>query len=141
MPFPFFLFFFVFPFPFVVSRFHCPFRLVFLFVVFRLFLVSPSSLFFSLPCSPWSRILLFCLGATSSLRCLRSCKSAYSPCVWSSSSFCDVAFNLFYFFSLPSLFFYFNLDVVCLVLSCSCGYYFKICCLRGFGFCCVCASH
>ena len=48
-------------------------------------------------------------------------------------------FLFFYFYSLPSLFFYFDLDVVCFILSCSCGYY--LCCLLGFGFCCVCVLH
>ena len=47
MPFPFslFPFFFVFPFPFAIARFPFPFR----FAVFRLFLVSPSSLVFRFP--------------------------------------------------------------------------------------------
>ena len=55
----------------------CSFSFVFSFrlVVFRLFLVSPSSLFFSLPCFPWLRILLFCYfvsGATPPPRSLQA---------------------------------------------------------------------
>ena len=75
---------------------------VFLFLfVFRLFHVSPSSLF-SLPCSPWWRILFLRLGAAPPPRCLRACKSAYSPCM--PSSLLLSCFLLFTFSSLPSLF-------------------------------------
>ena len=92
--------------------------------------------------SPWWRILFFCLGATSPLRCLRACKSAYSHCALSFFS-CVVDFYLFYFSSLASIFFDFDLDVVCFILSCSSEYY--LCCLLGFGFgfgfCCVCVLH
>ena len=61
-------------------RFPFPFR----FVDFRFFLVWRSSFFFSLPGSPWWRILLFFLGTTPPPRCLRACKSACYPCVVSS---------------------------------------------------------
>ena len=45
-----------------VFSFLAPFSLVLSLrlAAFRLFLVSPSSLLFSLPCFPWWRILLFC---------------------------------------------------------------------------------
>ena len=44
-------------FPFVFLLFFFPFHFVFRFVVFRLFLVSPSLLFFSIPCFPWWRMM------------------------------------------------------------------------------------
>ena len=78
------------------------FPFFFRFFVFRLFLVSPSSLFLSLPCSPWWRILFFSFGATSPLRCLRACKSAYSPCV----VFFSCVVHLFLIIFLPFLPYY-----------------------------------
>ena len=65
------------------------------------FPVLPSVLFFSLPCSPWWWILFFCLGATPPLRCLRACKSAYSPCALSSFFSCVLDFSWFLFSSFP----------------------------------------
>ena len=62
LPFSSSLFFFVSPFPSRRSPFSPSFSIL---VVFRSFLVSPSSSFYSFPpCSPWWRILFFCLGAT-----------------------------------------------------------------------------
>ena len=53
--------------------------------------MSHCSPIFSLPCSPWWRILFFCLGATPSPRCFRACKYAYPPCVLSfSCGYCYV---------------------------------------------------
>ena len=71
-------------------------------------------------------------------RCLRACKYAYPPCVLSSWVLRLASYSLLIFSSLRSLF-RFDLDVVCLILSCSCGYY--LCCLLGFGLCCVCVLH
>ena len=45
---------------------------------------------------------------------------------------------LSFFSSVP--FFYFDFDVVCLILSSSFGYFY-LCCRFGFGACCVCSSH
>ena len=99
LSFSFFLFFLVFfvvrfssPFcrsPCSPSLFLFSFVLSFRILVFRLFLVSPSSTFFSLPCFPWWRILLFCyfvsaLRRTPSPALLASLKYACSPCVLSS---------------------------------------------------------
>ena len=57
---------------------------------------------FSLPCSHWWRILVFCLGATPPLRC---CQSAYLRIPLFFSSFLLSALRyLICFSSLPSLF-------------------------------------
>ena len=101
------------PFSFVLS-----FRLA----VFRLFLVSPSSLYFLFPAFLGGG---FCYSVISSRRytppaLLASLKYAYSPCMLSSCVL-DVDLSLFLFLFLP--FFYFDLDSVCFILSFSCGYY------------------
>ena len=83
-----------------------PFVCLFRFVVFRLFLVRSPSIFFPLPCSPWWRILFFCLDATPPSRCLRACKSAYSPY----NMCCLISCVLALFFFSPFL--DFDLDVV-----------------------------
>ena len=86
---------------------------------FRFFVVS-SSLFLSLRRSPWWRILFFCLGATSPLRC----EPASLPIPLVCCLIYFIASLIFIYFScLASLFFYFDLDVVCFILSCSCVYY------------------
>ena len=75
------------------------------------FPVLPSVLFFSLPCSPWWWILSFCLGAAPP-RATCEPASLRIPLVCCLLS-CVLAFYLFYFSSLPSLFSL--LDVVCFV--------------------------
>ena len=92
-----FPFFFVFPFLFAFPVF--PFLLV-------CFLYRLLRFFCSLPCSPRWWILSFCLGDTP-LRCLRACRSAYSPCVLCAVFFsCVVDFYLFIF-----LFLYFSISI------------------------------
>ena len=126
--FSFFFFFFLrFPLHFVVLRVPLPFFLFsfvlsFRLVVFRLFLVSPSSLFFLLPCFPWWRILLFCYFVSALHPPRDPCETevyAYSPlrAVFLRSWCC-----FFLFFLLFLSLFDFDLDIVCFVLSFSCGY-------------------
>ena len=113
----------MFPFPFLVPfSFVLSFRLV----VLRLFLISPSSLLFSLPCFPWWRILLFCYLVRE-----RYTPPPRAPCepeicvfpflYYILSCVVDVGFFLFFLLFLP--FFDFDLDIVCFILSFSCGYY------------------
>ena len=118
---------FLVPFSFVLS-----FRLVlvsfsfvlsFRFVVFRLFLVSPSSLFFSLSCFPWWRILLFCYFVSAlhpPARSLRawSMRIPLACCLLSCVLDVDLLFLLLF---LP--FFDLDLDIVCFILSFSRGCY------------------
>ena len=99
-----------------VPGFPLPFRfVVFLLPLSFVFLVSPFSLFFfSLPCSPWWRILFFCLRATPPPRCLRA---SLQVCVF---PLCAVLLLVFFlvciyiFSSLPSLF-DFDMDVNCFI--------------------------
>ena len=88
-------------------RCHCPPSL-FLFRSFRPFVLSFAFVsciacfpFFSLPCFPWWRILLFCyfVSALHPPR-LASVKYACSPCVQSLCVF-DVDFFFFFFSSVP----------------------------------------
>ena len=120
MPFSSSLFFFVSPFPSCRSPFSPSFSI---FVVFRSFLVSPSSSFDSFPpCSPWWRILFFCLGATPPTALIANLKVRVCiPLVCRLVS-CVLVFNLFRLSSL-SLFFDFDSDVVSLMLSFSYGSY------------------
>ena len=129
MPCSYFLFiyfFVVFPFPCAFSVFPFLFR----FVVLRLFLVSPSSLFFSLPCSPRWRIMLFCLRATPPPR--GACEPAYLriPLVCCLLSFvlAVIYFVLFSSFN----FFDFDLGVVLFHPV----FLWVLWCLFGFGFGC-----
>ena len=121
---------------FSVFPFLAPFSFVLSFglVVFRLFLVSPSPLFSSLPCFSLvadSVIMLF--HFVSALRppphaLLATLKYAYSPCVLSS---CVLDADLF-FSSLASLFrFRFGHGLFRPVF-----FLWALCCLLGFGFCC-----
>ena len=110
------VFSFLVPFSFVLS-----FRLI----VFRLLLVSPSSLLFSLPCFPYWRILLFCYFASA-------LHSPRPPC---ESEVCVFPLRTVFFLALLMLtylqsYFHlfltlsdFDLDIVCFILSFSCGYY------------------
>ena len=134
---PFFLFlFYLFFFSFFLSSF---FPL--LFVVLRVPLPLPCSFFVRfvrsscrfpfLPCVAFfafifasllslvtDSVIMFRLGATPPPALLASLKYAYSPCVL---SYCvDVDFFLLLLF-LPL--FDFDLDIVCFILSFSCGYY------------------
>ena len=69
-------------------------------------------------------------------------QSAYSPYVLPAFFSCVVAFYLFNIYSLPSLFFDFDLDVVCFILSCSCGYQVLSVLSPRFRFLlCLCSSH
>ena len=108
IPFSFLLLLFFFPFC------HSPFPLPFRFVVFRLSLVSPSSITFSLPCSSRWRILLFCLGDTPPTRCVRVCMCADFPCALTSFLRSCCLFSLSFFSSFP--FSISILDVVCFIL-------------------------
>ena len=114
-PFPFPLFFFfVYPLLFVVLR-TCsfsPFVLSFS-VCFLYRLLRFSSRFPALRGGDYF-ILSRCY--TPPPRCLRACKSVYSSCVVSSFFSCVLDFYLFHFSSLLSLFFDFDLDVVCFIL-------------------------
>ena len=134
--FSFFFFFFLrFPLHFVVLRVPLPFFLFsfvlsFRLVVFRLFLVSPSSLFFLLPCFPWWRILLFCYFVSAIHPPRTPCEP--EVCVF---PLCDVfvyAFLMLVFIFLLFLPFYrvfeFYLDIFHFILS-SLG---VRCCLLGF---------
>ena len=120
-PFPFFLFFVLSSFFFsLLSLSLFPF-LFFRFVVFRSFLASPSSLFFSLPCSPLWRILISVISS----RC-------YTPtALLASLQVCVFPLRAVFFlefFFLPV--FDFDLDIVCFILS----FLWVLCCLLGFGF-------
>ena len=132
--FPFFCFlFFVFFFVsllFVVLR--VPFLdsffvhfLSFRLVVFRLILVSPSSLLLSLPCFPWWRILLFCYFVSA----LHPPRAHCEPqvCVFPLRAIfflccvADVDLSFFFFSSCP-----FSISIwpsFVFILSFSCGYY------------------
>ena len=72
--------------------------------------------------------MFVCLGAKPPARCLRVCKSAYSPCVLSSSLRSCFLFILFFFSSFPFL--DFDLDVVCFILF----FLWLACCLFDVGF-------
>ena len=106
---------------------------------FRLFLVSPSSLFFSLPCFPWWRIpliLLFRLGATPPPTLRASLNYAYSPCVLSSfflAFLLLIYFLWLYFFFSSFSFFRFRFGHR---LFHSVFFLWVLCCLLGFSFCC-----
>ena len=87
-----------------------------------MFLVSPSIFFSFLPCSPWLRLLFFCLGATPPPALLEILQvRVCMPLVCRLVS-CVLVFNLFRLSSL-SLFFDFDSDVVSLMLSFSHGSY------------------
>ena len=90
------VFSFLVPFSFVLS-----FRLI----VFRLLLVSPSSLLFSLPCFPYWRILLFCYFASALHSPRPPCES--EVCVFPLRTVFFLALLMLtyvFFFFLPSLF-------------------------------------
>ena len=126
---------------------HVPFSFVssFRLVVFRLFLVSPSSLSFSLPCFPQglvtdSVILLFRLGATPPPRapwapcepdvCVFPLACCLLPCV------VDVDLFLFFFSSFPfSILIWPSLVFILSFIL------WVLCCLLGFGFCCDCLAY
>ena len=122
-----FLYFSVFPFLVPFCSF-CPFCLV----VLRLFLVSPSSLFFPLPCFPWWRILFICyfVSAIHPLAFIASLKYAYSPCVLSFLALLMLTYLTFSY--LPSLFrFRLGHRLLHPVF-----FLWLLCCLLGFGLCC-----
>ena len=90
--------------------------------------IHPPHTSYSLLCFPWWRVLLFChfvlaLPPPALLASLKY-KYACSPCVLSSllRSWCWL---ILFFFSYFPLFDFsdFDLDMVCFILSCSCGYY------------------
>ena len=114
------------PFSFVLS-----FRLV----GFRLFLVSPSSLFFSLPCFPWWRLLLLCyfVSALHPPALLASLKYAHFPCVLSFVFFLAFLMLIYLFFLLFLPFFRFRFGHR---LFHPVFFLWVLCCLLGFGFCC-----
>ena len=93
-------------------------------LVFRLTLVSPSSLLLSLPCFPWWRILSFCYfdSALHPPALLASLKYAYFPCVLSFFFLELLMLTYLNFFLLFLPFFDFDLDIV-FIPSFSCGYY------------------
>ena len=99
------------------------FVLPFWLVVFRLFLESLSSLFFSLPCFPWWRILSVCSFGSV----LHPTRPPCEPqvCVFPLRAvFLLVFLMLTYFTFLLFLpFFDFDLDIVCFIQPFSCGYY------------------
>ena len=111
-PFLFFSSFFLSPLPFSVI----PFLLVFVFS-FRCFplasCISPSSFSFRFSSLLGGGFCNFVSVLHPPPRCLRPCKSAYYTCVLSP---CVLAL----FYLLP--FFNIDLDVVCFILSFSCGY-------------------
>ena len=128
--FSFSLFFFLRLFSFPFCRSPCPipcsfFRsfLSFRLAVFRFILVSPSSLLLSLPCFPWWRILLFCYFVSA----LQPPRAPWESqvCVLPLRAVFFLALvmltHLYVFSSLP--FFDFDLDIVCFILSFSCGYH------------------
>ena len=132
-PFPSFFSFF---FPRFSSPFCCSpcspsfFVLYFALSFSRLFLVSPSSLFFSLLCFPWWRILFSVLSSRcyTSPALLASLMYAYSPCVLSSFLRSCRWFIAFFFSSFP-VFDFDRLFHPIFFLSVQC-------CVLGFGFCC-----
>ena len=97
--------------------FSLPLAVVYFLLPVRLFLVSPSPLFFWFPCLPWWRILLFCVDATSPPGCLRAWKSAYSCPLSCVRDF----FTLFFFSSFPRA--DLDLNAVCFIRSFCSGYY------------------
>ena len=88
------------------------FFLSFRLVVFRLFLVSPSSLIISLPCFPWWRILLLCYFVSALHPPPRSLRAevcvfplrAVSSCVVDVDLFLFLLPGIIFISSLPSLF-------------------------------------
>ena len=109
-------------------------------VVFRLILVSPSSLLLSLPCFPWWRILLFCYSVISS----RRDTPPRAPC---ESEKCVFPLRAVYFLALlmltyqESLFFFFSSFPFSISIWTSFVFHpvffsWVLCCLLGFGFCC-----
>ena len=93
-----------------------PFVLSFRLVVFRLFLVSPSSLSFRFPAFLGGG---FCSSVISSLRynppaLLASLKYAYAPCVL---PFCVLDVDLFYFIFSSFPFYDVDLNIVSFILS------------------------
>ena len=115
--------------------------------LFRSFCFVPSScrfpfvsciaffafLFFSLPCFPWWRILLFCYSRRyTPPALLASLKDAYSPCVLSLLASLMLTYFLFFLSSLPSLFgFRYGHRLFHPVF-----FWWVLCCLLGVGFCC-----
>ena len=85
-------------------------------VVFRLFLTSPSSLFFSLPCFPWWRIMLFCyfVSALHPPRALLT-SLKYAWCLLSWVVDVDLLFDLFFFSFRFSISIWTSLVPYCLV--------------------------
>ena len=98
------------------------------FVVFRLCLVSTFSLFFWIPCSPWWRILFFCLGDTPPpARCASLQVCVFPLCAAVFRAF--LLFIIFYVSSLPSLFSISILNVVCFIFFFLCGYIYSGVCI------------
>ena len=116
--------------PFSVLPFF--FVLSFRFVVIRLFLVSPF-LLFALPCSPWWRMLFFCLGATPPPWCLRARKCAYSPCCVLP---CFLRCCVLAFYSFDFVLCLFPFSIYFRFGRRSFHPVFFRCCLLGFDFCC-----
>ena len=102
-------------------------------------LLSPSSLFFSLPCFSLvvdSVILLFRLGATPPPRSLRASimRIPLACCLLSSFFFVALLMLTYLFFFLLFLpIFDFDLDIVCFHPV---FFLWVLCCLLGFGYCC-----
>ena len=102
-------------------------------------LLSPSSLFFSLPCFSLvvdSVILLFRLGATPPPRSLRASimRIPLACCLLSSFFFVALLMLTYLFFFLLFLpIFDFDLDIVCFHPV---FFLWVLCCLLGLGFCC-----
>ena len=128
--FPFSFFFLRFSFPFRRSPFPPSFSFCLFVVSFSCFFLYHLRSFFALPCSPWWRILFFCVGAT------------YPPPaqparlqVWVfplRAVFFLAFFLLIYFVFLLSLFgFRFGRRLFYPVF-----FLWVLCCVLGFGFCC-----
>ena len=96
-------------------------------IVFRLILVSPSSFLVSSPCFPWWRIMLFCYFVLALHPPRTLCEPEVYVCVFPLRAVLSLAFlMLIYsiFLLFPFLdFFDFDLDIVCFILSFSCGYH------------------
>ena len=100
-------------------------------VVFRLFLGSPSSIFFSLHCFPWWRILLFCYFVSA----LHPPRAPCEPevCVFPLRAVFFMAFLMLIFFSYRRSLFLFRFRHR---LFHPVFFMWVLCYLLGFGFCC-----
>ena len=115
-----------------------PFSLVLSFrlTVCRLFLLSSPSLFVSLPCFPWWRILLFCY-LVSALHPHPRTPCEPEVCVFSLRAVFFLAFLMLTYFVFLLFLPFFN--SICISLVSSWVFFLwviYICCLLGFGFCC-----